>query len=198
MSSMKVFSIDGIVPVVDPTAFVHPSAVLIGDVIIGAHCYVGPNASLRGDFGRVIMQAGSNVQDTCVMHAFPGRDVVVELDGHVGHGAVLHGCTVGCDALIGMNAVVMDGAIIGESSIVAASAFVKAGFECPASSLVVGSPAIVKRGLRSDEIKWKKRGTAAYQQLSIRSLKTMRAVDPLETVEADRKRIKVDNLKPKK
>ena len=132
------------------------------------------------------------------MHAFPGQDVVVEMDGHVGHGAVLHGCTVGCDALIGMNAVVMDGAMIAESSIVAASAFVKAGFECPASSLVVGSPAIVKRGLRPDEIKWKKRGTAAYQQLSIRSLKTMRTVDPLETVEADRQRIKVDDLKPKK
>ena len=195
---MKVFSIDGIVPVVDPTAFVHPSAVLIGDVIIGPRCYVGPNASLRGDFGRVVMQAGSNVQDTCVMHAFPGMDVVVEMDGHVGHGAVLHGCTVGCNALIGMNAVIMDGAIIGESSIVAACAFVKAGFESPAASLIIGSPAVVKRKLRGDELKWKKHGTAEYQQLSIRSLKTMRAVAPLEAAEPDRKRIKITTFKPKK
>jgi phenylacetic acid degradation protein len=198
MSAMKVFSIDGIVPVVDPLAYVHPSAVLIGDVIIGAHCYVGPNASLRGDFGRVVMQNGSNVQDTCVMHAFPGMDVVVEMDGHVGHGAVLHGCTVGCNALIGMNAVIMDGAIIGESSIVAACSFVKARFECPADSLVVGSPAEVKRVLRADELKWKKRGTAEYQQLAVRSLKTMRTVEPLEVVEPDRKRIKIDGIKPKK
>jgi phenylacetic acid degradation protein len=194
---MKVFSIDGITPVIDPTAYVHPSAVLIGDVIIGPRCYVGPNASLRGDFGRVVMQAGSNVQDTCVMHAFPGMDVVVEMDGHVGHGAVLHGCMVGCNALIGMNAVVMDGAIIGESSIVAACAFVKAKFECPAGSLVVGTPAVVKRALRADEIKWKNRGTAEYQQLSIRSLKTMRAVPPQDTVEPDRKRIKIKGFKPK-
>ena len=194
---MKVFSIDGIVPVVDPTAFVHPSAVLIGDVIIGPHCYVGPNASLRGDFGRVIMQAGSNLQDTCVMHAFPGMDVVIEIDGHVGHGAVLHGCTVGGKALIGINAVVMDGAIIGESSLVAACAFVKAGFECEAQSLVVGSPATVKRRLRPDELKWKQRGTDAYQKLAIRSLKTMQAVAPLEVAETDRKRIQTDGLKPK-
>ena len=96
---MKVFSIDGIVPVVDPSAFVHPSAVLIGDVIIGPRCYIGPNASLRGDFGRVVMQAGSNLQDTCVMHAFPGLDVVIEMDGHVGHGAVLHGLHRGLQCL---------------------------------------------------------------------------------------------------
>ena len=195
---MKVFSIDGIIPVVDATAFVHPSAVLIGDVIIGPRCYVGPNASLRGDFGRVVMQAGSNLQDTCVMHAFPGMDVVIEMDGHVGHGAVLHGCTVGCNALIGMNAVIMDGAIIGESSIVAACAFVKGRFECPARSLVMGCPATIKRRLRADEVIWKKRATVEYQELAIRSLKTMRAVEALEAAEVDRKRIKIRGLKPKK
>ena len=102
---MPSYNIEDLIPVVDPTAFVHPTAVLIGDVIIGAHCYVGPNAVLRGDFGRIIMHEGSNVQDTCVLHSFPGQDCIVEQDGHVGHGAVLHGCTVGRNALIGMNAV---------------------------------------------------------------------------------------------
>ena len=95
----KVWAINGIVPVIDPSAFVHPSAVLIGDVIVGAGCYVGPAASLRGDFGRLVMRAGSNVQDGCIMHGFPGTDTVVEEDGHVGHGAILHGCIVQRGAL---------------------------------------------------------------------------------------------------
>jgi len=95
----KVYSIDGVIPVVDPTAFVHPTAILIGDVIVGPGCYVGPAASLRGDFGRLILKAGANLQDTCVMHGFPGTDTVIEEDGHVGHGAVLHGCIVQRNAL---------------------------------------------------------------------------------------------------
>ena len=115
----QVYAIDGIVPVVDPSAFIHPSAVLIGDVIIGPHCYVGPLASLRGDFGRLILSGGANVQDTCVMHGFPQTDTVIEENGHIGHGAVLHGCRIGRNALIGMNAVVMDGAEVGADSIVA-------------------------------------------------------------------------------
>src|SRR5690606_10213554 len=104
---LKVYAIDGITPVVHPTAYVHPSAVLIGDVIIGAGVYVGALASLRGDFGRIIMGAGSNVQDSCVIHGVPERDTIVEVDGHIGHAAVLHGCYIGRNALVGMNAVVM-------------------------------------------------------------------------------------------
>src|SRR5512143_1116728 len=138
---MPVYAIDGVTPVVHPDAFVHPSAVLIGDVIIGPHCYVGPCASLRGDFGRLILERGANLQDTCVMHGYPGTDTVVEEDGHVGHGAVLHGCRVGKNALIGMNAVLMDNAVIGESCIVAAMAFVKANVSFPPRSLIAGVPA---------------------------------------------------------
>src|SRR5438132_14403476 len=117
---VKVYSIDGVTPVIYPTAFVHPSAVLIGDVIVGPRCYIGPGASMRGDFGRLILEEGANLQDTCVMHGFPGSDTVVERDGHIGHGAVLHGCRIGRNALVGMNAVVMDDVVLGEESIVAA------------------------------------------------------------------------------
>src|SRR4051812_5015437 len=102
---LVVYAVNGVTPVVDPSAFVHPSAVLIGDVIIGAGCYVGPTASLRGDFGRLVMHAGSNVQDSCILHGFPGTDTVIEEEGHIGHGAVLHGCVVRRNALVGMNAV---------------------------------------------------------------------------------------------
>ena len=197
----KVYAIDGVTPVIDPTAYVHPTAVLIGDVIIGPGCYVGPAACLRGDFGRLIMEAGSNLQDTCVVHGFPGSDTVIGVDGHIGHGAVIHGARVGRNALVGMNSVVMDGVVIGESSIVAAMSFVKTGMIIPPKSLVMGSPARVTRTLSDEEITWKSRGTKEYQQLAIRCLQGMEEVAPLTAVETDRKRVRLDNphdlIKPK-
>jgi phenylacetic acid degradation protein len=185
------YEINGLVPVVDPTAFVHPSAILIGDVIVGPRCYVGPAASLRGDFGRIVLEAGSNVQDGCVMHGFPGTDTVVEEDGHIGHGAVLHGCVVKKNAMVGMNAVVMDEVVIGESAIVAACAFVKAGEQIPPRSLAVGTPARVLRTLSDEEIAWKVSGTKSYQDLTLRSLQTLKEVVPLTAVEPNRQRIDI-------
>ena len=196
MTSLRVYAIDGIVPVVDPTAYVHPSAVLIGDVIIGPGCYVGPCASLRGDFGRLILEAGANLQDTCVMHGFPGTDTVVEENGHIGHGAVLHGCRVGRNALVGMNAVIMDNAVIGEAAIVAASAFVKAGQEIPARTLAAGMPAKVVRELSEEEIAWKSEGTKTYQDLTRRCLATLVECAPLSTPEANRPRIEMPDVVP--
>jgi phenylacetic acid degradation protein len=193
---IDVYEIDGLIPVVDPTAFVHPTAVLIGDVIVGPGCYVGPCACLRGDFGRLILERGANLQDTCVMHGFPNTDSVIEQDGHVGHGAVLHGCRVGRNAMVGMNAVIMDNVTIGESSIVAAMAFVKADFNIPARSLVAGVPARVIRKLSDQEIAWKSEGTKAYQELAVRSLSTMKVTAPRKEVEAGRKRIQVGEMDP--
>src|SRR6202162_3083432 len=168
--SLRVWSINGVTPVVDPSAFVHPSAVLIGDVIVGARCYVGPAASLRGDFGRIEMRAGANIQDCCIMHGFPGTDTIVEEEGHIGHGAILHGCVVKRGALVGMNAVVNDNAVIGESAIVAAMAFVKAGMVVPPRTLVAGVPAKVVRTLTDQELAWKIEGTRSYRELARRSL----------------------------
>lgn len=196
MSRPRVFAIDGIVPVIDPSAFVHPSAVLIGDVIVGPGCYVGPCASLRGDFGRLVLAAGVNVQDTCVMHGFPGTDTVIEEDGHVGHGAVLHGCRIGRNSLVGMNAVIMDNAVLGESSIVAACAFVKAGMQIPPRSLVAGVPARVMRALSDQEIAWKIDGTRTYQELTRRSLASMVESEALTSVEAGRKRFDMPGVVP--
>ncbi|WP_166360536.1 phenylacetic acid degradation protein PaaY [Pseudomonas akapageensis] len=195
---MPCYSLDGLTPVVDPTAYVHPTAVLIGDVIVGPGCYVGPLAALRGDFGRIILEEGVNLQDTCVMHGFPGSDTVVERHGHIGHGAVLHGCRIGADALVGMNAVVMDNARIGERCIVAATAFVKAGFECPPQSLVMGSPAKVKRALGEQEIAWKQRGTAEYQALARRCLTGLLECEPLAAMETDRPRVYDSGIRPKR
>ena len=193
---VKVWSINGVTPVVDPTAFVHPSAVLIGDVLVGAGCYIGPSASLRGDFGRIDVRAGANLQDCCVMHGFPGTDTVVEQEGHVGHGAILHGCVVQKNALVGMNAVVNDNAVIGESAIVAAMAFVKAGMVVPPRTLVAGVPAKVVRALTDQELEWKIEGTQTYQELARRSLATMVETVALTAVEPDRKRIELPELLP--
>lgn len=185
----QVFEINGIVPVIDPTAYVHPTAVLIGDAIVGPGCYVGPNACMRGDFGRLILREGSNLQDTCVMHGFPGGDTVVEENGHIGHGAVLHGCRVRRHALVGMNAVVMDGAIVGEESLVAAMSFVKAKFEIPKRTLVAGSPARIIREISDQEFEWKKNGTREYQELAKRCLATMRPVAAMTEFDPDRPRV---------
>ena len=184
----RIYAYDGLVPVIDPAAFVHPEAVVIGDVHIGPAVYVGPGAVLRGDFGRILLQRGSNVQETCVIHSFPDKDVVVEEAGHIGHGAVLHGCHIGRNAMIGMNAVVMDEAVIGENTIVAAMAFVKAGAQIPPGSLAVGSPAKVIRALTEDEIAWKSRGTAIYQRLALEARDKLVPAVPLTEVEPDRRR----------
>jgi phenylacetic acid degradation protein len=194
--ALTVYSINGVTPVVDPSAFVHPSAVLIGDVIVGAGCYIGPCAALRGDFGRIEIRAGANLQDSCVAHGFPGTDTVVAEDGHIGHCAVLHGCVVERNALVGMNAVINDNAVIGESAIVGAMAFVKARMIVPPRVLVAGMPARVVRELTATELEWKIEGTQSYQELARRSLSTMRATSPLSAVEADRKRIELPDLLP--
>ncbi|MBD8576785.1 phenylacetic acid degradation protein PaaY [Pseudomonas syringae] len=194
---MTCYSLDGVTPVVHPTAYVHPTAVLIGDVIIGPGCYVGPLASLRGDFGRIVLEEGANIQDTCVMHGFPDSDTVVGRNGHVGHGAVLHGCRIGEDVLVGMNAVVMDYAEIGARSFVAATSLVKARFRCEAQSLVIGSPAAVKRALSDDEVAWKQAGTREYQQLARRCLASLVACEPLSEIEPQRPRISDSAFRPK-
>lgn len=186
---MPCYAIDGVAPVVDPSAYVHPSAVLIGDVLVGPGCYVGPCASLRGDFGRIVLREGCNVQDACVLHSFPNHEMRVEENGHIGHGAVLHGCTVRRDAMVGMNAVVMDEAEVGEQAIVAACAFVPAGRKLPPRTLSVGAPAKVVRELGEREIERKRAGTAYYQELARRSLASLREVSPLAAPETDRKRL---------
>jgi phenylacetic acid degradation protein len=194
---MPIYAIEDLIPVVDPSAYVHPTAVLIGDVIIGKDCYIGPNAVLRGDFGRIILNQGCNVQDTCVVHSFPNKDCVIEQDGHIGHGAILHGCHIGRNALVGMNAVIMDDVSIGDESLVAATAFVKSGFKCPPRSLLAGSPASVKRQLSDQEVDWKSNGTLEYQNLTKRCHASLKQVQPLAEIQLNRPRFNASNHRPK-
>lgn len=175
----KVYSIDGVTPVIYPGAFVHPDAVLIGDVIVEDGCYVGPFASLRGDFGRIVVRQGSNVQDSCILHTGPDSDLIIGVNGHIGHGAVVHGADLAPNVLIGMNAVVMDHARIGESAIIGAMSFVKAGADIPAGHLATGVPARVVRELSADDRAWKIAATGQYQELRRRCLASLRPAEPL-------------------
>jgi len=193
---MPCYALEDVVPVVDPGAYVHPTAVLIGDVIVAAGCYVGPCASLRGDFGPILLESGVNMRDGCALHGFPNRQTLVRTNGHIGHGAVVHSCTIGADVLIGMNAVVMDDADIGAQSIVAACAFVPARMQVPPRSLVVGLPAKVRRVLTDEEIAWKWEGTRAYQDLTRRCLASLHEVAPLTHVPARRPLIKAPVVEP--
>jgi len=186
---MPIYEFENVRPVVDPTAFVHPTASLIGDVVVGPACLVGPGASLRGDIGRIVMEQGSNVQDNCTVHTFPGKECIIGPDGHVGHGAVLHGCRLERNAMIGMNAVVMDDVVVGENSFIAAMAFVKAGTEIPPNTLFGGIPAKVLRTLRDEEIGWKSAGTVVYQRLAHRYLETFGEVQPHLEIEPNRSRV---------
>jgi phenylacetic acid degradation protein len=192
----KVYAIDGVVPVVDPAAYVHPTAVLIGDVIVGPRCYVGPGASLRGDFSQIVVAAGSSVQDNVTIHSFANVVVRVGENCGIGHGAVLHGCTIGNGVLIGMNAVIMDGVEIGDEAIVSALAFVPAAFKVPSRTLAAGVPAKLVREIDQATIDWKTRGTGDYHRLAERSLATMREVEALTHVESTAPRLRVEGVRP--
>ena len=184
----QAYSFEGVTPVIDASAYVHPSVTLIGDVIVGPGCYVAAGVVLRGDFGRIVLELESNVQDNCVIHSRPDFDCVMEHRAHVGHAAVLHGCRIGRDALVGMNAVVMDRALIGERSIVAAMSFVKIGAQVPPRVLLTGVPARVVRELTDADLADKAQGTDLYIELAKRCLAGLRRCEPLAAVQTDRAR----------
>lgn len=184
---MPCYAIDGVIPVVSPKAYVHPTAVLIGDVIIEDGAYIGPFAALRADFGGIHIHKNANVQDSCIIHGFPNYVTVVEEFGHIGHGAILHGCRIRKNVLIGMNSVILDESDIGENTIIGANSTVKAKAQIPANSLALGSPARVIRALDDKEIAWKRQGTGQYIQLTERCLATMCEVEPLLYACAERK-----------
>jgi phenylacetic acid degradation protein len=186
------YCFENLTPVVHPGAFVHPEAVLIGDVIVGDRCFVGPGAVLRGDLARITIGEGSNIQDGCIVHSFPGGDVVLENDTHIGHGAVLHGCRICRAAMVGIRAVVMDGAVVGEQAIVAAMSFVKTETHVPPRMLAMGIPARIARPLTPAEIEWRAEGTRHYQELTRRYRASLRPVQPMDAIEPGRPRLPSD------
>jgi len=183
---MACYQFKGFVPVVHQSAFVHPLAAVTGNVVIGKNVYVGPGAAIRGDWGGIVIEDGSNVQENCVIHMFPGVTVVLKEGAHIGHGAVIHGATVGRNCLVGMNSVIMDNVVLGDESIVGALSFIKADEIIAARSLVVGNPAKIIKEVSDEMIAWKTKGTALYQQLPKEMFESFSACEPLREVPANR------------
>ena len=178
-----IYEFKGIRPVIHPSSFVHPQASVIGNVVIGKHCYIGPGAAIRGDFGRIIIKDGCNVQENCTIHMFQGVEVVLEENAHVGHGAIIHGCHIGENCLIGMNAVLMDNVVLGEGCIVGALSFIKADAIFEKRSLIVGNPAKKIKEVSDKMLSWKTEGTKIYQQLAADMLDSFKICEsqPFET-----------------
>jgi phenylacetic acid degradation protein len=153
------------IPVIHPSAFVHPQATVTGNVIIGKNVYIGPGAAIRGDWGKIVIEDGCNVQENCTIHMFPGVAVTLKQNAHIGHGAIIHGATIGENCLIGMNAVIMDNVVLGSECIVGALSFIKADTIFEARSLIVGNPAKKIKEVSDEMIQWKTEGTALYQAL---------------------------------
>jgi phenylacetic acid degradation protein len=177
-----IYSFKGLIPVVDESAFVHPQACVTGNVIIGRHCYIGPGAALRGDWGQIIIEDGCNVQENCTVHMFPGVTVLLKVGAHIGHGAVIHGATIGKNCLVGMNAVIMDNVILGDECIVGALSFIKADEVFESRSLIVGNPAKKIKEVSDDMIDWKTAGTKLYHQLPTDMNEDWQPCEPLRSV----------------
>lgn len=173
------YSFKGIIPVVHPSAFVHPQAAVTGNVVIGRDVYIGPGAAIRGDWGRIIIEDGCNVQENCTLHMFPGTTVHLRSGSHIGHGAIIHGALIGRNSLVGMNSVIMDDVELGDECIVGALSFVKANEKIEARSLVAGNPARFIRKVSDEMLAWKTEGTRLYQQLAGEMHLHWQACEPL-------------------
>lgn len=187
-----VYEFNGYKPVVHPTAFIHPQAVVTGNVIIGRDVYIGPGAALRGDWGGIIIADGCNVQENCTVHMFPGITVRLEENAHIGHGAIIHGAHVGRNCLVGMNAVLMDNVVLGEGCVVGALAFLPADSVWEARKVIVGNPARAVKDVSDEMLSWKSDGTRLYQRLPAELYATLKECEPLREVPKDRAPITVD------
>lgn len=181
-----IYEFNGYKPVVHESSFIHPQAAVTGNVIIGKDCYIGPGAALRGDWGQIIIEDGCNVQENCTIHMFPGVTVLLQEGAHIGHGAIIHGATIGKNCLVGMNAVIMDNTVLGDESIVGALSFIKEGEKIPTRSMIVGNPGRIIKQVSDEMLAWKTEGTRLYQQLPPDCIHTLRPCEPLRKIPKDR------------
>ena len=182
-----IYAFNNFIPVVHPSSFIHPQACVTGNVIIGKDCYISPGAAIRGDWGQIIIEDGCNVQENCTIHMFPGVTVLLKQGAHIGHGAIIHGATIGSNSMVGMNAVIMDNAIIGDECIVGALSFVKANEIFENRSVIVGNPAKKIKEVSDEMLAWKTEGTALYQQLPKDLHTSLIPCEPLTEIPTDRK-----------
>jgi len=177
-----IYEFNNYTPVIHESSFIHPQAAVTGNVIIGKNCYIGPGAALRGDWGQIILEDGCNVQENCTIHMFPGITVLLKQGAHIGHGAIIHGATIGKNCLIGMNAVIMDNVELGDECIVGALTFIKQDEKIPSRSLVAGNPGKIIKQVTDEMIAWKTEGTKLYQALPKEMFESWRECEPLRKI----------------
>ena len=177
-----IYSFKEFVPVIDESSFIHPQAAVMGNVIIGKNCYIGPGAALRGDWGKIIIEDGCNVQENCTIHMFPGVTVWLKENAHIGHGAIIHGAVIGRNCLVGMNSVIMDNVELGDESIVGALTLIKEGEKIPGRSIVIGNPGKIIKEASDEMIQWKTKGTELYQSLPMDMFEQFKPVEPLRQI----------------
>ena len=177
-----IYSFNNFIPVIHGSSFIHPLAAVTGNVIIGKDCYIGPGAALRGDWGKIIIEDGCNVQENCIIHMFPGVAVLLKPGAHIGHGAIIHGATIGTNCLVGMNAVIMDNVELGDECIIGALTFIKQNEKIPARSLVAGNPGKIIRRVTDEMLAWKTEGTKLYQSLPKEMFEGWKACEPLREI----------------
>ncbi len=182
----NIFEFKGFKPVIHTSSFIHPNATVTGNVIIGKDVYIGPGAAIRGDWGKIIIEDGCNVQENCTIHMFPGTTVILKEGAHIGHGAIVHGASIGRNSLVGMNAVLMDNVEIGDECIIGSLAFVPADMKIPARKIVVGNPAKIIKDVSDEMIAWKTEGTKLYQQLPADCYESLKPCEPLREIPKDR------------
>jgi carbonic anhydrase/acetyltransferase-like protein (isoleucine patch superfamily) len=182
----NIFEFNGYKPVIHESSFIHPNATVTGNVIIGKNVYIGPGAAIRGDWGEIIIEDGCNVQENCTIHMFPGVTVLLKEAAHIGHGAIIHGATIGKNVLIGMNSVVMDNVVVGDNSIIGALTFVPDGMIIPERKIVVGNPAKIIKDVTDEMLEWKTKGTQLYQQLPNELYETLKPCEPLREIPKDK------------
>ncbi len=182
----NVFEFNGYKPIIHESAFIHPNATVTGNVIIGKNVYVGPGAAIRGDWGQIIIEDGCNIQENCTIHMFPGTTVLLKEAAHIGHGAIIHGGTIGKNVLVGMNAVIMDDVVVGDNCIIGALCLVPANTLIPERKVFVGNPGKVVKDVSEEMIAWKTQGTKLYQQLPADCRSTLKECQPLREIEKDR------------
>ncbi len=180
------YSFNNYIPIVHKSSFIHPLAAVTGNVIIGKNVYIGPGAAIRGDWGEIIIEDGCNVQENCVIHMFPGTTVLLKESAHIGHGAIIHGSTIGKNVLVGMNAVVMDNVVVGDNCIIGALSFVPEGMVIADRKVVVGNPAKIVKDVTEEMIEWKTKGTQLYQLLPSELYSTLKECEPLREIPKSR------------
>jgi carbonic anhydrase/acetyltransferase-like protein (isoleucine patch superfamily) len=181
-----IYEFKGYKPVIHESSFIHPQAAVTGNVIIGRNCYIGPGAALRGDFGKIIIEDGCNVQENCIIHMFPGVTVTLKEGAHIGHGAIIHGAFIGKNCLVGMNAVIMDDVELGDECIIGALTLIRQGEKIPQRSLIAGNPGKILKQVSEEMIAWKTEGTKIYQQLPQECFETLKPCEPLREVQDDK------------